>query len=94
MTWIALDGGATKTVAAVFNEQKEIEGLGIAGPSNYRNIGIPNTVKNIKKAVQGALEQSGKDRNNAEEIKFPYIHLLFRYTLAKSIHNRNAVRNS
>ncbi|MCL6089500.1 MAG: hypothetical protein M1393_00465 [Candidatus Thermoplasmatota archaeon] len=68
MTWIALDGGATKTVAAVFNEQKEIEGLGIAGPSNYRNIGIPNTVKNIKKAVQGALEQSGKDRNEIKSI--------------------------
>ena len=57
--YLALDGGATKTFSAVYNENAEILGIGVAGPSNYRNIGQENAISNINDSVRKALISSG-----------------------------------
>lgn len=63
MDYIAIDGGATKTLAAVFDlEELRIRGVWASGPSNYRNIGIRQAAANIKSAIAGAIENSDVDR--------------------------------
>lgn len=57
--YMALDGGATKTFTAVFSEDAEILGIGVAGPSNYRNIGEDQAITNINESVHKALESAG-----------------------------------
>lgn len=69
MLRIAVDGGATKTVAAVY-EDKKIIGLGVYGPSNYRNIGISRSIENISKAINYALKTCKINSNDIDEYIF------------------------
>ncbi len=69
MLRIAVDGGATKTVAAIY-ENNKIMGLGVDGPSNYRNIGIFRAINNINRAINYALKVSGIDRSEIYEYIF------------------------
>ena len=69
MLRIAIDGGATKTVAVVYNGKKII-GLGVSGPSNYRNIGINKAVTHIKQAINYALGKSGINENDVNRYVF------------------------
>ena len=58
MIWAGVDGGATKTLAIVVSEKKEI-GVGISGPSNYHDVGLEKAIANIRKALEQALNQIG-----------------------------------
>lgn len=69
MLRIAIDGGATKTVAAVY-DGKNILGLGVNGPSNYRNIGIYKAISNINKAINYALKISNIKNDEINEYIF------------------------
>ena len=66
---IAVDGGATKTVAAIYDEDN-ILAIGAAGPSNYRNIGIHNTVVHIRQAINYSLKKSGIDEKDINRYVF------------------------
>ncbi len=56
---LGLDGGGTSTRAVLANVHGEISGVGQAGSSNYDDIGVEETQKNIKLAVDKAWQQSG-----------------------------------
>ncbi|MGC8515322.1 MAG: N-acetylglucosamine kinase [Thermoplasmata archaeon] len=68
--YLALDGGATKTFTAVYNENAEILGIGVAGPSNYRNIGEENAISNINDSVRKALDSSGTKGSELDSSTF------------------------
>jgi N-acetylglucosamine kinase-like BadF-type ATPase len=53
---IGVDGGATKTAAALADMEGRIVGRAVAGPSNPRNIGIKEAAKNIAEAIQGVIK--------------------------------------
>lgn len=55
---LAIDGGATKTKAAIFDEKKRLLGEGLSGPSNYQTVGIKKAIKNIEKAIKNACHNS------------------------------------
>ncbi|MCY0873349.1 MAG: hypothetical protein OWQ47_00200 [Acidianus infernus] len=52
---LAVDGGATKTVALLFDENKfKIKGIGLAGSSNFTIIGASKAEENLRKAIKEA----------------------------------------
>ena len=52
---LAVDGGGTKTVAIIVDENsKELLGTGISGPSNVRSVTAVTSRKNILKAIGNA----------------------------------------
>ncbi|MEM3191995.1 MAG: BadF/BadG/BcrA/BcrD ATPase family protein, partial [Candidatus Parvarchaeota archaeon] len=53
-----MDGGATKTIAVVYNEDLTILGVGVSGPTNFRNVGIPTFKRNILSAIQKAKDNA------------------------------------
>ncbi len=56
---IGVDGGGTRTRAALVTESGQILGLGTAGPSNYDDVGVAVAQSNIGLAVQRAWQQAG-----------------------------------
>jgi glucosamine kinase len=68
--YLALDGGATKTFTAVYNENAEILGIGVAGPSNYRNIGEEQAISNINDSVRKALASSNTKGSDLDSSTF------------------------
>ena len=68
--YLALDGGATKTFTAIYNDNAEILGLGVAGPSNYRNIGEDQAISNINDSVGKALHSSGTNPSELNSSTF------------------------
>jgi|OSPMetMinimDraft_2_1075162.scaffolds.fasta_scaffold00056_15 N-acetylglucosamine kinase len=60
--FLAVDGGATKTVCAVLDpETLEIRGVGISGSSNFKNVGVERAKANIREAMGEALRMAGSD---------------------------------
>jgi len=57
---IGIDGGATKTVAALANLKGKIKKIAKSGSSNARKIGIKKAVENITKAIKKVLPKNGK----------------------------------
>jgi|YelNatPaOPRAMG01_1025707.scaffolds.fasta_scaffold14340_7 glucosamine kinase len=68
--YLALDGGATKTFTAVYNENADLLGIGVAGPSNYRNIGEERAISNINDSVRKALVSSGTKGSDLDSSTF------------------------
>ena len=56
---VGVDGGATKTVALIGTATGKVLGRGVAGPSNYHNVGEVAASKAIKTAVARAKKQTG-----------------------------------
>ncbi|TSC75852.1 MAG: atpase badf/badg/bcra/bcrd type [Parcubacteria group bacterium Gr01-1014_30] len=52
---IGVDGGGTKTIAALANLQGKILKMGKSGASSPRNVGIEKTARNVAKAVKKVL---------------------------------------
>jgi N-acetylglucosamine kinase-like BadF-type ATPase len=48
---IGVDGGGTKTIAALSDLQGKIKKTSRTGPSNLRNVGLEKTAKNISRAI-------------------------------------------
>ncbi|MGC8608823.1 MAG: BadF/BadG/BcrA/BcrD ATPase family protein [Thermoplasmata archaeon] len=64
---LGLDGGSTKTLSIVFDEDEmKIKGIGISGPSNYTNTDVNVAEKNIEIAVRKACDDASV---NIEEIQ-------------------------
>lgn len=70
MAYVSVDGGATKTLAACYDNEGQILGVAANGPSNFRNIGTDNAATNIREAVLASLDRSGVERNEVEKITF------------------------
>src|ERR1044072_9095164 len=59
LLFLGIDGGGTKTHAAIMNSAKEVVAEGEAGPSNPLRGGVETAVTNILKAIQDACDRSG-----------------------------------
>lgn len=59
MYFVGIDGGATRTRAALSTLDGTVVGFEVAGPSNYDNVGIEAARGNIGNAVQGAFRKAG-----------------------------------
>ncbi len=70
MAYVSVDGGATKTLAACYDESGKILGVAANGPSNFRNIGTENAASNIRDAVMNSVERAGIAKNEIEKITF------------------------
>ncbi len=57
---IGIDGGGTNTRAALLAETGEVLGIGLAGPSNYDDVGVDIAQRNIGAAVRKAWQQAGR----------------------------------
>ncbi|MEM2912928.1 MAG: BadF/BadG/BcrA/BcrD ATPase family protein [Candidatus Bathyarchaeia archaeon] len=63
MLVLGVDGGATKTVCAISDENFQVLGVGISGPCNYNVVGIEKARKNVRSAVKHAFSDLDlKDR--------------------------------
>src|SRR5487761_2225419 len=52
---VGVDGGGTKTAAAVVGDDLRVVGGGVAGPSNYRSVGMEASSGYIAEAITTAL---------------------------------------
>ncbi|MCL4447548.1 MAG: hypothetical protein M1163_04020 [Candidatus Thermoplasmatota archaeon] len=68
MNIISVDGGATKTIAVVHSTEGRVLGVGVAGSSNYKNVGLITFNRNLLSAIEKAKENSGV--NEVEEYTF------------------------
>jgi N-acetylglucosamine kinase-like BadF-type ATPase len=59
---MGVDGGATKTLAAVLDLHERVLYVGHAGPSNEDAVGAEAAVRALLQAADGAIEQAGIDR--------------------------------
>ncbi|MGH2507553.1 MAG: BadF/BadG/BcrA/BcrD ATPase family protein, partial [Ktedonobacteraceae bacterium] len=53
---LGVDGGGSKTLAVIVNEQGNEVGRGLAGSANYQVIGLETAVKQIHTAVEQAAQ--------------------------------------
>ena len=56
---IGVDGGGTKTVAAVVDENGRQAGSGSGGPANARSVGLAPASANIANAIRNAVQAAG-----------------------------------
>lgn len=70
MHLISVDGGATKTLAACYSDDGQILGVGVAGPSNFRNIGVQRTKENLDTAVERSLKRAGLNKSDISQYSF------------------------
>lgn len=57
--YLGLDAGGTKTFALAGDDSGRVLGFGRAGAGNYECYGVDAAYKEIKKAIDGALETAG-----------------------------------
>ena len=67
---LAVDGGATKTLAVVFDG--EISGVGVAGSGNYNNVGVEVAKSNAEKAVTDAMKMAGCGWESIEKAAYGF----------------------
>jgi N-acetylglucosamine kinase-like BadF-type ATPase len=56
--YLGVDGGGTKTTAALMNASQEIVAEGTAGPSNPLRVGVETAVANIARAIEIACDSA------------------------------------
>src|SRR5881275_1620657 len=59
LLFLGIDGGGTKTNAALMNEAREVLAEGGSGPSNPLRVGVETAVTNIIKATEDACDRGG-----------------------------------
>jgi N-acetylglucosamine kinase-like BadF-type ATPase len=64
LLFLGIDGGGTKTDAALMNAAKEVVAEGTAGPSNPLRVGVETAVSNISKAIEAACDDGGLSRGD------------------------------
>jgi N-acetylglucosamine kinase-like BadF-type ATPase len=57
--FLGVDGGGTKTLAVVVDADGVEHGRGHAGASNYRAVGLPQAIANLRDAVERAAAAAG-----------------------------------
>ena len=70
MIFVGIDGGATNTRVVLASETGNILGHGIAGPSNYNNVGVDTARINIAAALRYAYAQASLPLAPAEAAFF------------------------
>lgn len=89
---VGVDGGGSKTLAVVVDEQGHERGRAVAGSSNHTGVGIEQAVRSIDSAVEEAARQAGCllplssgwfglagiDRRDDYELLLPYLRPLAR----------------
>jgi len=71
MIWLlGVDGGNSKTLAAVADETGTIRGIGRAGPSNHQGIGLPPAMEQVRLAATGALDAVGIGPADVSAVSF------------------------
>lgn len=55
---VGVDGGGTKTAAAVVGDDLGVIGTGVGGPSNHRSVGMEASGANIAEAISRALKEA------------------------------------
>jgi len=58
---IGVDGGGTKTTAALSNLKGKVLKIAKTGPSSPRNVGIKKAVENVAKAIEQVLKETSKE---------------------------------
>jgi N-acetylglucosamine kinase-like BadF-type ATPase len=56
---MGIDGGGTRTVAAVLDDTLRELGRGQGGPANYHNVGLESVQEALRTAAQGACREAG-----------------------------------
>ena len=56
---LGIDGGGTKTVCVLMQGKERVLGRGVAGASNYHNMGIEGAFNSIRLAVLQAISEAG-----------------------------------
>ncbi|MDO9100355.1 MAG: BadF/BadG/BcrA/BcrD ATPase family protein, partial [Caldisericota bacterium] len=70
MIVIGVDGGTTRTRAAVVSERGDVLGTGHAGPANFQICGMPTAMNSIRHAVSSALDAAHCTRRAVSHIVF------------------------
>ena len=68
MLFLGVDGGATKTVAAVADEQGNLLGLGYSGSTCYHFVGVDEAKRNLEVAVKKAMKEAKVGWNDLDAI--------------------------
>ncbi len=55
---LGIDGGGTRTRAAIMDEAGRLQGLGLGGPGNYDDIGIDAVRENLSQAIAAARQDA------------------------------------
>jgi N-acetylglucosamine kinase-like BadF-type ATPase len=56
---LGIDGGGTKTRAAIIDEGGRLRGTGVGGPSNYDDVGVDTAQAGVAQAVDAARRAAG-----------------------------------
>ena len=70
MIVIGVDGGTTRTRAAVVSERGDVLGTGHAGPANFQICGMSTAMNSIRHAVSSALDAAHCTRRAVSHIVF------------------------
>jgi len=62
--YLGIDVGGTKTHALLADENGNALGFGCAGAGNHESVGYDGLIRAMEEALQGALEQSGKRKED------------------------------
>jgi N-acetylglucosamine kinase-like BadF-type ATPase len=58
---MGIDGGGSKTAAAVLNKNRQVIGQGLSGSSNHHNVGLAQAKTNLWEAMTTAVAQANRD---------------------------------
>ncbi len=62
--YLGIDVGGTKTHALLADEKGNVLGFGCAGTGNHESVGYDGLTRAMEEALQGALKQSGKRKED------------------------------
>ncbi|HIC88163.1 MAG TPA: ATPase [Anaerolineae bacterium] len=65
---LGIDGGGTKTVCVALDVKGHERGRGMAGSSNYHNVGLVAAQAALKAAIEQALRAAGADKRDVRAI--------------------------
>jgi N-acetylglucosamine kinase-like BadF-type ATPase len=96
--YLGVDSGGTKTIAVIVDGQGQEQGRGLAGASNPNNIGLEPAMRNLRQAIESAMQAAGSQaplhkawlgisgfsRPADYDVFYPYLH-----DLADAIHMTN-----
>lgn len=67
--YLGVDGGGTKTHAALIDEQGHVIGEAQAGPSNPLRVGVRQSAEVVRDAIERACAEAGVRRNDLDAIQ-------------------------
>jgi glucosamine kinase len=65
---VGVDGGGSKTTAAVVDSDEQVVGEAISGPANFRSVGMEQASANIADSIRGAVQAAHITLTDVEAI--------------------------